>query len=227
LKVSIIIPTLNEGKIIKRTLAMVRHLAGEKEIIVVDGGSVDKTVTLASEGGDAIVISSSRGRALQMNAGASIATGDILLFLHGDSILQPSAIQSIITFCKDPLVMGGCFTLNFDDDSFLLKIISITSNFRAKYAKIFFGDQGIFIKKHVFQKLGGFPLIDLMEDWELSRTLKKTGKVGQLSDKIITSSRRFKKGGILKTVLLMHKLKLLYLIGVSPQHLKRQYHEVQ
>ncbi|WP_028306632.1 TIGR04283 family arsenosugar biosynthesis glycosyltransferase [Desulfitibacter alkalitolerans] len=225
MKISIIVPTLNEAKTIRRTLEMLDNLEGDKEIIVVDGGSSDNTMSLAAEKTHVLLLSAPMGRASQMNHGAKNAAGDVLFFLHSDSLLQHTAIKSIAETMQDPLVVGGCFTLEMDDTGLLFKIISVSSNIRARYSRIYFGDQGIFVRKDVFEKLGGYPQIDLMEDWEFSRALRKTGRVVQLPDKIITSSRRFKKGGVLKTCLLMHKLKLLYILGVSPRYLKKRYYK--
>ncbi|RKD29025.1 TIGR04283 family arsenosugar biosynthesis glycosyltransferase [Thermohalobacter berrensis] len=223
--ISIIVPVLNEEKSIERVLEGLNRLEGEKEIIVVDGGSRDKTVEIASK--YAKVIKSRKGRAYQMNKGAKEAKGDILWFVHSDSILDKSSLKEIEKTVSNGCIGGG-FSLYFSDyNTAFMKFVSITSNWRAKYLKLFFGDQGIFVKRDIFNKLGGYPEIDIMEDWEFSRRLSKEGKIKILEVPIGTSARRFKKGGPLKTLLLMHKIKVLYLLGVPPSRLSKIYREAR
>ena len=206
---------------------MTKQLVGDKEIIVVDGGSIDDTISIAEKVGNVTIVTSPRGRANQMNAGASIASGDVLLFLHCDSIVQPTALITMETTIKQSKIVGGCFTLKMDDNRLIYSLICLGSNIRARFSKVFFGDQGIFVQKSIFEELGGFPPIELMEDWEFSRMLKEKGKTVQLPEKIITSTRRFKKGGVFKTCIFMHKLKILYLLGKTPTELKNKYYDVR
>ncbi len=206
---------------------MAQQLVGEKEVRIVDGGSTDGTVALAKKYGDVIVIAGAKGRANQMNIGAKEASGDVLLFLHCDSMLRPDSLLAIERAFKDKSIVGGCFTLEMDDSQIIFKLICLGSNIRARLSKVFFGDQGIFVKRSVFNELGGFPSIDIMEDWEFSKTLNKKGKVVQLPEKIITSARRFKKSGALKTCLFMHKLKIQYFLGKTPAELKKKYYDVR
>lgn len=222
-----IIPTLNEANSILATLTMAIKFIGDKEIIVVDGGSGDETVKIASGFDNVKIINASKGRANQMNAGAAAASGEILLFMHSDSILEATALEEIVKTLADKKVIGGCFTLRMDDDRFIFKLICLGSNIRAKFSKVYFGDQGIFVRKDIFKGLGGFPSIPLMEDWEFSRLLNKSGKTVQLPIEIITSPRRFEKGGILKTCLFMHKLKIQYLLGATPENLQKKYYDVR
>ncbi|SKC90894.1 TIGR04283 family arsenosugar biosynthesis glycosyltransferase [Maledivibacter halophilus] len=223
--ISIILPVLNEEKNIEEMLLNINSLEGKKEVIVVDGGSSDRTVEKAS--GYAKVIHSERGRANQMNVGAEEALGDILWFVHSDSQLHNRSLQSIEEAINRGYVGGG-FSLSFYDcHTIFMRFVAITSNFRAKLLKLIFGDQGIFIKKDIFLKLGGYPHIELMEDWELSKKLYKAGKVKMLKTSIGTSARRFNKGGQFKTLLLMQKIKLLYILGVSPSKLKEIYREAR
>ncbi len=221
LKVSVVIPVLNESSGILKTLENLLDIAEISEIIVVDGGSTDDTVEVAST--YAKVISAKKGRARQMNEGAHAATGQVILFLHADSIISPDSIKKIGQAIIREQVVGGCLKLVFDDRSLIFRLIALGSNLRAKFLKIFFGDQGIFVKRDVFISTGGFPELPIMEEWEFCRLLKSQGKTLQLNCPIITSSRRFHKHGIWKTLFLMHKLKLLYILGVSPNKLKQIY----
>ena len=223
--VSIIIPVLNEEKNIEETLTRLNELKGDKEIIVVDGGSSDNTREIAER--FAKVICSEKGRANQMNEGAKKATGDILWFVHSDSVISKNSIEEIKEAINAGYIGGG-FSLKFyDHNTLFMKYISITSNLRAKYLGLYFGDQGIFVKRSVFESLGGYPVQELMEDWELSLSMKKVGKLKLITMPISTSARRFKKGGQLRTHLLMHKIKLLYLLGTPTDKLVKIYKDVR
>ena len=223
--VSIIIPAYNEDNKIESLLSEISGIAGEKEIIVVDGGSVDDTASIASK--YATVISSPKGRANQMNAGAHIASGDILWFVHCDSKVHLESLKAINTSIATGHVGGG-FNLEFYDyPSLFFKYLSVTSNWRAKYLKLIFGDQGLFVKRDVFEKLGGFAPMPLMEDWDLSVRLRKTGKLDMIKLPIYTSARRFVDSGILKTHLHMHKIKLLYILGTPAEELSKAYHDIR
>lgn len=223
--VSIIIPVLNEGETIERRLSEIKAIEGDKEIIIVDGGSIDNTIQIAKNYGQVVV--SKKGRARQMNAGAKFANGDILWFVHLDSKLHSDSISEIENTIKGGCV-GGCFSLYFYDlDTIFMKFMAISSNNRAKYLKLVFGDQGIFMTRYIYKKLGGYNDMELMEDWDLSRRIHKLGKIEVLKSKIGTSARRFKSGGELRTLLLMHKIKILYMIGVPTEKLAKIYSEVR
>ncbi|MGM0502861.1 MAG: TIGR04283 family arsenosugar biosynthesis glycosyltransferase [Bacillota bacterium] len=224
--ISIIIPVLNEEKTIVDVLGHVNDLAGNKEIIVVDGGSIDQTPQLA-EGLADKVCQTKAGRGHQMNYGASFAAGEILLFLHSDSWLEKGSLLAIAAALKDENIIGGSFSLKIDDDSWPLRFISWTSNLRAKYLNLIFGDQGIFVRRHIFEELGGYPEIELMEDWEFSKRLAKRGELIQLNHQIYTSARRWEEYGVWKTIWLMHKIKLLYVLGVKPEKLKKIYRDAR
>lgn len=223
--ISIIMPVLNEEEVIERSLRSTTALQGDFEIIVVDGGSSDKTKEIAK--GYAKVITSKRGRAKQMNAGAKIAKGDILLFLHADSQLPNNALPEIEKAFRGPKVMGGALKFNLDDPSLLLKVLVFFANLRANIVKVYLGDHGLFVKRPVFEKIGGFNEIDLMEDVDLCRRLRREGKLVQLDVEITTSARRLKKRGILKTVIQMQMNRFLFFIGVSPRRLHRLYGDVR
>ena len=224
--ISVIIPVLNEEKTIVDTLEHVNGLAAKKELIVVDGGSIDQTPQLA-EGLADKVCHTKAGRGHQMNYGAQVANGDILFFLHSDSWLESGSLLALREVMKDQTIAGGCFSLKIADDSWPLRFISWTSNLRAKYLNLIFGDQGIFVRKDIFEKVGGYPEIELMEDWEFSRQLAKGRKLVQLDHQIYTSARRWKEQGIWQTIWLMHKIKFLYLMGVKPAKLKDIYHDAR
>ncbi|MFO1444215.1 TIGR04283 family arsenosugar biosynthesis glycosyltransferase [Bacillus sp. Bva_UNVM-123] len=224
--ISIIIPVLNEEKTILETLTNIQTLQGAKEIIVVDGGSKDRTVEIAKENAVS-VIHSSQGRAKQMNAGAMAANGTILWFVHSDSKLDHNSINAIEEAIEQGYI-GGCFQLYFYDwETRFMKYVADASNRRAKYLQLIFGDQGIFMRKEIFEKLDGYKNMELMEDWDLSRRIHKLGKMKLLNEKIGTSARRFKKDGQLKTLLKMHKIKLLYILGAPVDKLSRMYREVR
>ncbi|NEU06292.1 MULTISPECIES: TIGR04283 family arsenosugar biosynthesis glycosyltransferase [Clostridium] len=223
--ISVIIPTLNEEKNIEKLLIKLNNINYPKEILIVDGGSNDKTALIASKYGK--VLTSPRGRCNQLNFGAKNAKGDILWFLHCDSIIDDYSFNHIERTIKENFI-GGCFSLYFYDfKTIFLKYISYTSNLRAKYLKLIFGDQGLFIRKDVFFKLEGFKKMPIMEDWEFSTRLKREGKTKVLKTPIGTSARRFINGGQFKTHILMHKIKILYLLGTPPDKLSKIYKDIR
>lgn len=219
--ISVVIPALNESAAIESTLGCLTRLRGIREVVVVDGGSSDNTVAIASR--YCRVIASPPGRAVQMNTGARNVSGNVILFLHADSIVTQKGIDLLARTINNPQIVGGGFGVEFDDNSVLFRLIALCSNMRARFFKVLFGDQGIFIRLDVFRNINGFPEIPIMEDWELCRKMKSAGKIVLLPATILTSSRRWRKYGIWKTIWLMHKIKLLYVLGVSPTELKKMY----
>lgn len=230
--ISIIIPVLNEAPILTATLSALQSLrAAGHEIIVVDGGSADPTVALAKTWADQVIISKC-GRARQMNAGAAIARHTLLLFLHADTQLPPHADQLIISALQKngrhphhPYHLGqwGRFDVQLSGKHFLLRIIEWSMNWRSRITGIATGDQAMFICRNLFQRVGGFPDIPLMEDITLSRTLKRHARPVCLPHAVITSSRRWEQRGILRTLLLMWGLRLAYALGTDPHRLSRLY----
>jgi rSAM/selenodomain-associated transferase 2 len=221
MRISVILPVLNEEKTIGRTLAAVMALHPH-EIIVVDGGSTDRTRRISVEAG-AKVLMTGPGRARQMNRGALQATGDVLLFLHADTRLPASALRDIAAALNDARYVGGRFDVELDSDRWLLNLVSFMISLRSRLSKIGTGDQAIFARRETFAELGGFPEMPLMEDIAFCRMLKRMGDVACLKSKVVTSARRWETDGVWRTIFRMWTLKLLYLAGVSPARLKRFY----
>jgi rSAM/selenodomain-associated transferase 2 len=221
LSISVIIPALNEEQTIRPALESVLRLAPD-EILVVDGGSVDRTRELAASMG-VKVLSSERGRARQMNAGAHLARGEVLLFLHADTCLPLSALADVRGALRDPSIAGGRFDIALDGAGWLLKLIGAMISLRSRLTRVATGDQAIFVRREVFARLGGYPDIPLMEDVALSRALKRVGQVACLKSRVIASARRWQTEGVWRTIFRMWTLKFLYLAGVSPFRLKRFY----
>lgn len=223
--ISIIVPVLNEENSIASLLENLKTLNGDKEIIIVDGGSSDNTIDIVKEYGT--VVKSPKGRARQMNEGGKLAKGEILWFVHSDSILELDSLVHIERAIEEDYI-GGSFKLSFYDlDTRFMRYISRTSNLRAKYLKLIFGDQGIFMRKDIFKQLDGYKDMELMEDWDMSKRVHKLGKMKSLNIGIGTSARRFEKGGQFKTLLLMHKIKVLYILGVPTDKLSKIYRQVR
>lgn len=221
MKISIIIPVLNEETNLARLGEHLRTIVQQHEIIIVDGGSRDNTLHIAYQFTDAVIVSSP-GRALQMNSGAEIASGEVLLFLHADTFLPDDALAVIAALSVEKNVWGR-FDVRLSSKRFVFRLIETLMNLRSCMTSIATGDQAMFIEKNLFQRVGGFPEIALMEDIEISRRLKKIVKPVCLKHKVITSSRRWENNGVVATVLLMWKLRLYYFFGMSPEKLKQLY----
>lgn len=223
--ISVIIPALDEELQIAATLACARAPA-VREVIVVDGGSRDATARLARQHAD-LVLNAARGRAAQMNAGAAAARGDVLLFLHADTRLPPGFDAAVLVALADPAVVGGRFDVRLVPDSPLLRLVGALMNLRSRLTRIATGDQAIFVRRAVFEAMGGFAEIPLMEDVAFSRALKRRGSVACLQQRVETSSRRWLRDGPVHTILRMWWLRLLYACGVPPERLRRYYADVR
>lgn len=219
--VSVIIPTLNEAGVLATTLEQARQ-PGVGEIIVVDGGSTDATPVIAARGAD-LVLSAARGRAAQMNAGAARARGEVLLFLHADTLVTDGFARAVLAACSEPGVIGGRFDVNLQPSTPLIRLTGALINRRSRLTRISTGDQAIFLRRAVFERLGGYANIPLMEDIELSRRMKHAGRIACLHQQVTTSARRWQKDGVVRTILLMWSLRVLYFFGVSPARLQRVY----
>lgn len=220
---SIIIPTLNEAETIPSLVEYVQR-ASEAEIIVVDGGSTDDTVQLAKESG-AKIITSSPGRAGQMNKGAKAAQGDILLFLHADTLLPHGFDTHIRLTLQNPHTVAGAFSLHINGPSPGLRIVELITNFRSRYLQMPYGDQGIFVRAGFFRFMGGFPDLPIMEDFAFMRHIRSYGRIVTLKVPVCTSARRWDSLGIIQTTIINQAIILGYLAGISPQRLSRWYHK--
>ena len=223
MKISVVIPTLNEESHIEKTLLSVIKQEGDYELYVVDGGSSDNTVAIARK--YACVINSQLGRANQMNAGAKLCTGDILLFLHADTILPDNAFREIRKRVQDDTVVGGSFYIAFDADNFILRGVSFITRFN--FRLFHFGDQGIFVRRNVFQKLHGYKEMPIREDYEFYKRLGKQGKVILIRMPVISSARRFIRKGVLRQLLINKFVVLTYWAGVDIQTIKRFYDDMR
>jgi rSAM/selenodomain-associated transferase 2 len=219
--VSVIVPALDEEHALEATVAAARQ-PGLLEIIVVDGGSRDRTVEVARTCADR-VLRGERGRASQMNTGAAAARGDVLLFLHADTRLPPGCHQAITHALMDEGVVGGRFDLRLDASGLPYRIIERMVSVRSRLTHVATGDQAIFARRSVFERLGGYPPLPLMEDIAFSRALKRAGRIACLRAPVVTSARRWQRHGVARTVLLMWLLRLAYYAGVSPARLARAY----
>lgn len=224
MSLSIIIPAVNEAENLGRLLhELTSGDAHNVEIIVVDGGSSDNTRQIASQYTDKI-ITSVRGRAKQMNAGALVASGNIFWFLHADSQLSNDLLSDMMLQSKHKKVWGF-FTIRLSGQNVIFRIIEFMMNQRSCITGIATGDQGIFISKDLFLTLGGFREIPLMEDIAITKQLKKKQRPLCIKHhRLTTSSRRWEEQGILRTVLLMWRLRLAYFLGADPEQLVKQYY---
>ena len=222
-RLSIIIPVLNEAGRIQAALEPLQTLRQNgHEIIVVDGGSQDATRSLCVPLVDR-VLQSPPGRARQMQAGAALASGDIMWFLHADSIVHTHADGLICDSLAVSNADWGRFDIALDNDHALLRCVAWFMNQRTRLTGIATGDQGIFIRRPLFERIGGFPDVPLMEDIRISRALKRHGQPSRVKTRLGTSSRRWKKHGIARTILTMWSLRLAHFAGVSPERLARFY----
>lgn len=221
---SIIIPVLNEAAVIRDCLSPLQALRGRgHEVIVVDGGSHDDTVTLARGLADHVLISERSGRAVQMNRGAARAAGDVFLFLHADTRLPPDADRLLARHGVDANAWGR-FDVILSGRRPLLRVVEKAMNLRSRLTGIATGDQAMFAGRALFREAGGFPDIALMEDISFSAVLRRRRRPLCLRQTVVTSSRRWEEQGIVHTILKMWRLRLLYFLGAAPSDLARQYH---
>lgn len=215
---SIIVPTLNEATGIVAALGRLEPLRRHgAEVIVADGGSTDGTIELARPLANAVLVAP-RGRASQMNAGAAIASGDVLVFLHADTIL-PDGSDAVIP--ADPA--WGRFDVRIHGRHPLLRLVAMTMNLRSRLTGVCTGDQAIFVRRSLFAEIGGYPDIPLMEDIALSKTLRRHAPPVCLSQRVTTSGRRWETRGVARTILLMWRLRFDYWRGVDPHKLAIRY----
>lgn len=222
MRLSIIVPTLDEAARIGTLLESLQPARrGGHELIVADGGSTDATCRIAAPLADR-VFEAPRGRARQMNAGAALASGEALLFLHADTVLPHGAVEAACA----ALAAGarwGRFDVAIAGVHAMLPVIAATMNLRSRLTGIATGDQAMFVRRHVFDAAGGFPPIALMEDIALSRRLRREGRPACLRLRVTTSGRRWERHGVWRTILLMWRLRLAYRLGADPARLAAQY----
>jgi rSAM/selenodomain-associated transferase 2 len=223
--VSIIIPIYNEEKILLENSSRFKTLSQQSELIFVDGGSNDRGVELAKS--YAKVLSCKKGRAKQMNCGARFAKEDVLLFLHADTVIFPNTVASIKEKVMGNGFIGGCLTQRIDRSGIEYRLIEGFGNIRARITRIFYGDQGIFVNKDAFFKMGGFPEVPMMEDAIFTKRLRKLGKTFVLPDKILVSPRRWEARGLIRTIFLYLFLNILFWLRVSLDRLKRFYEDLR
>jgi rSAM/selenodomain-associated transferase 2 len=222
--VSVIIPTLDEREQIAATLAPLQQPRRDgHEVIVVDGGSEDGTCDIASGSADRI-LSSPQGRALQMNAGAREARGEVLLFLHADTLIPAESFQAFLEEFPWSRRAWGRFDVRLSGRRRMLRVVEKMMNLRSRLSGIATGDHGIFVRRETFEKIGGYPQIPLMEDVAISRRLKRESRPYFPHGHVVTSSRRWEEYGIRRTILLMWRLRLAYALGADPADLARSYH---
>lgn len=221
MRISIIMPTLNEAPSIAQTLARVRK-DSECELIVVDGGSTDGTPERAHPFAD-LVVPAPRGRARQMNTGADQASGEVLLFLHADTILPRNFSQLLAQALSNTQVVGGRFDVRLDAEGWPFRMVETMMNLRSRLTKISTGDQAIFVRRLVFEKIGGYPDLALMEDVEFSRKLKRAGQIVCLYEQVVTSARRWQQDGVFRTIVRMWILRFCHFWGVPAERLREFY----
>jgi rSAM/selenodomain-associated transferase 2 len=222
-RLSVIVPVLNEADGIAEALAALAALRQRgAEVIVADGGSQDSTVAQATPLADRVIVAP-RGRAAQMNAGAAAATGDVLLFLHADTQLTPNADTMITQGLTRSGRVWGRFDVRIDGKHRLLPVVAAMMNARSRLTGIATGDQAMFVAREAFQRVGGFPAIPLMEDLVLSKRLKRLGPPLCLRARVSTSGRRWERHGVVRTILLMWRLRVAFWRGADPADLARQY----
>ena len=219
--ISIIIPTLNEAESITATMKSAQACTGV-EIIVADGRSSDGTGEVA-KGLGARLLTITGGRAKQVNAGAMAASSDVLLFLHGDTRLPGGFDKQVLNLLTMPGTVAGAFALGIDGPEIGLRIVEKLANFRSRVFRMPYGDQAIFLRANLFRSIGGFPEIPIMEDFVFMQRLKKEGRVVIAPIAVTTSSRRWKKLGILKTTLINQAVLLAYFLGSDHERLARWY----
>lgn len=219
--IAVIVPALNEEVLLETFLTDLLSREGDFRLILADGGSSDRTLEIARRFPRARSVRAEKGRGLQMNAGAREAAEDVLLFVHADSFLPADAFGLIRQALADPAVAGGCFRLAFDRDDPWLRLYSFFS--RINHPLFTYGDQGLFVRRGVFERIGGFRDMPILEDVEIQERLRREGRFVKLPQPVMTSARRFVRYGPVRQQALNAGIVLLYNLGVPPARLKRLY----
>ncbi len=227
MQISVIIPVVNEEASVGACLKQFEGADGV-EVIVMDGGSSDRTQEVVEAYDFARWLPSDRpGRAFQMNRGAEAASAGVLLFLHADTTLPDGGLGMIVASLKDPEVVGGRFCLGLSEDSWAFRLIATVSTLRSRYLGVTYGDQGIYVRRSVFQQVGGFPLLQIFEDSEFCSMVARVGRFVMLNARVRSSTRRWRRWGVFRTVIWMWALRLLYACSVSDARLSRWYRDVR
>jgi rSAM/selenodomain-associated transferase 2 len=224
MRVSIIIPTFNEASCIRQTLVELRT-HDPCEILVVDGGSSDGTPDLAASADR--ILQGMRGRAAQMNRGAAEARGDVLLFLHADCTLEPGTLPAVCRCLQPQHVAAGCFRMRVLADGMVYRMIDEAATARVRLTGVIYGDQGLFVRREHFARVGGFPLLRLMEDVFISRSLRRLGRIVVAPRRIFVSPRRWQRVGVIRQTLRNWTLTALAAAGVHPDRLAAYYPAVR
>lgn len=221
--VSIIVPTLNESEQVAAALSPLQAVRRSgHEVILVDGGSEDRTCEMAEPWVDRVEVLP-KGRALQMNAGARVAEGGTLLFLHADTRIPPEAMSAFLDGFPSSRRVWGCFDVSLSGRHPMFRVVETMMNVRARLTGIATGDHAMFVHRETFEKVGGYPEIPLMEDIAISRLLRREGRPFFPRGRIVTSSRRWEENGILSTILLMWRLQVAFALGADPHRLAESY----
>ncbi len=227
-RLSVIIPVLNERELLPQALAALRRLEPSPEVLVVDGGSTDGTRSWLEAQPGIRILNSPPGRGRQLDAGARAATGDVLLFLHADCVLPATAPRAVEQALLSPEVVAGCFRVRFDETSpRSLRLIAAGINLRTRLTRTGTGDQAIFARRSAYEAVGGFPQWPLFEDVDLVSRLKRAGGFQVLDDALTISARRWLRHGVWSTTLRMYMLRLAYHAGISPFTLARWFEDVR
>ena len=227
--VSVIIPVLNEERVLAATLRSLAAAQGAFEVLVVDGDSTDTTIKIAADFNSVCrVLHAARGRAAQMNAGAGAARGDVLLFLHADVRFHPDGILAIERALADTSILGGNFRVRFAGGGHAVasRLFTAINHHRRRFG-IFYADSGIFVRRSVFERLGGFAPLSLMEDYEFARRLWKAGRLAHLREELEVSSRRWENRGVWRTMWAWFWIQTFYTLGVPAHRLARWYPAVR
>ena len=225
--VSVVIPVLGEERTLPALLDHLASLTGRFEVIVADGGSADRTLAVAREHPlGVMVVEAPRGRAAQMNAGADHASGDLLVFLHADSRLPSDAYRSLAGVAGDPSILGGNFALRFDGGDGFSRVLGAVYAAQRRLG-VYYGDSTIFVRSEVFDALGGYRPLEIMEDYDLVRRLERRGRTTCLAGPALTSARRWRTLGIPRTVLSWIVIRWLFVAGVPARRLAGLYRQVR
>ena len=228
MKVSVIIPVLNERACLPATIDSVRTGIPNAQIIAVDGGSFDGSSEWLQRQSDVLFTTAERGKGRQQNAGVGLATGELYLFLHADCQLPRDADYQLQQALRDPRKVGGCFYVHFAERKpFSLHVLSLGMNVRSSLLRRSFGDQALFVRRSTFERIGGFPDWPLFEDYELVRKMKQAGRFAVITSPITISSRRFLAHGVWRTVARVFALQAAYYLGVAPGRVKRWFADIR